>query len=663
MIKKFSILVVLLLSISSLAIAQDVEVNTLDRGARWLMTGIEELDALEDISADEREDVRDYLSTLIDNPELRVDETGYTDFVSTLESEEAIGVVERAFIRVSSPLRFHEGYWVGEMENPDLPLPVQAINDLHIDPYTMRVTVYAQNRVGPNILAPAQAGPGETVERPDGTELGPHPNAVYLNGSGEELTEADGTGAWWVKHSWVLNGEGYNNWQLGATDYSRGGQYVEGTLLEDGITMQMRTFIEGDTLGGVPIDPEEIADEFYGNIRTPIVDTDPATYEITRFEPANLDADAGPIDFTSTEMGTITLVCQEEISAFDGLARSCPTLVSAQSAQDDVPFGEQIRTGIIQGQEDAAAAAAEYHRTDQITTVLCGTSSPISRSGAQTCTAVFVNGQFLVFDVGNNANQAMYDANMPIQDVDAVFITHFHNDHIADLGEIIQNSWIAGREHMLPIYGPTGINQIVDGFLTAYEPDRGYRTGHHGEEIMPSEWSGAESVEFNTPEGDEAVVVYENDGVVVEAFRATHEPIHPAVGFRISYADKLIVISGDTVLTSAVQANSQGADLLVAEIMNFDVITLMEDVNRDIGDERQAILFFDIREYHMDAPDVGTLAQEANVARLALNHYMPVPANDILMNQWFVNPISEIYDGEIIAGGDGTTIIIPLDEE
>lgn len=336
-------------------------------------------------------------------------------------------------------------------------------------------------------------------------------------------------------------------------------------------------------------------------------------------------------------------------------------LVSAQ--EEDVPFGDQIRDGIIQGQEDAAAAAAEYLRTDQITTVLCGTGSPISRSGAQTCTAVFVNGQFLVFDVGNNANQVMYDTTMPIQDIDAVFITHFHNDHIADLGEIIQNSWIAGREHTLDVYGPTGITQIVDGFLSAYEPDRGYRTGHHGEEIMPSEWSGAEAVEFDTPEGDEAVVVYENDGVVVEAFRATHEPIHPAVGFRISYSDTLIVISGDTVLTSAVQANSQDADLLVAEIMNFDVITLMEEVNREIGDERQAILFFDIREYHMDVPDVATLAQEGNVERLALTHYMPVPQNDLAMNQWFVNPLSEIYEGEIIAGGDGTTIVIPLNEE
>lgn len=331
MFKKLSTLVILLLlSIGSVVIAQttDNEDMTLDRGARWLMTAIEELDALEAISDAERESVRDYLSTLIEDPELRLDEDGNTEFISTLESQDAVEIVERAVIRVSSPLRYHEGYWVGEMENPNLPLPVQSINDLHIDPYTMRVTVYAQNRVGPNILAPAQAGPGETVERPDGTELGPHPNAVYLNGSGEELNEADGTGAWWVKHSWVLDGEGYNNWQLNATDYSRGGQYVEGTLLDDGITMQMRTIIEGDTLGGVPVDPEEIADEFYGNKRTPIVDTDPATYEVTRFEPANLDPEAGPIDFTSTEKGTITLTCQEEVSAFDGLARSCPTLIN-----------------------------------------------------------------------------------------------------------------------------------------------------------------------------------------------------------------------------------------------------------------------------------------------------------------------------------------------
>lgn len=83
----------------------------------------------------------------------------------------------------------------------------------------------------------------------DGTVIGPHPNAVFLNGSGQELDEAEGTGAWWVKHSWVLGGEGYNNWQLSATDYSTGGQLVLGTLLDNGLTMEMRTIIEGDTRG------------------------------------------------------------------------------------------------------------------------------------------------------------------------------------------------------------------------------------------------------------------------------------------------------------------------------------------------------------------------------------------------------------------------------
>ncbi len=33
------------------------------------------------------------------------------------------------------------------------------------------------------------------------------------------------------------------------------------------------------------------------------------------------------------------------------------------------------------------------------------------------------------------------------------------------------------------------------------------------------------------------------------------------------------------------------------------------------------------------------------------------------MDRWFVNPIREICDGEIIASEDGTTIVIPLDGE
>jgi ribonuclease Z len=331
--------------------------------------------------------------------------------------------------------------------------------------------------------------------------------------------------------------------------------------------------------------------------------------------------------------------------------------VSAQGPSDDL-----LRRALVQAQEEADAASAEYQRTDQITTVLVGTASPIARSGAQTCTAIFVNGQFLLFDIGNNAMQSMYDSNIPIQEVDAVFITHFHNDHYAELGDIMEWSWINGRRHILPIHGPTGITQIVDGFWSAYELERSYRTAHHGEELMPTDFSGVETVEFAAPGGDEPIVVYENGGVTVEAFRVSHEPVDPSVGYRIMYGDTLIVISGDTVLTSSLLANSQGADLLVSEVMNMGIVAVMEDVTRENGNEDQAELLFDIRDYHMDVSDVGELAQEANVERLALNHLAPTPPMELQMNQWFVEPIQAVYDGEIIAGPDGLTIVIPLSE-
>jgi hypothetical protein len=63
---------------------------TVDVGTRWLDTAIEELNAAEEISADERESVRNYLQTLIDNPENRLDEAGNAEFVGTLKSQEAV---------------------------------------------------------------------------------------------------------------------------------------------------------------------------------------------------------------------------------------------------------------------------------------------------------------------------------------------------------------------------------------------------------------------------------------------------------------------------------------------------------------------------------------------------------------------------------------------
>jgi hypothetical protein len=297
---------------------------TVDVSARWLATAIEELDALEEISDDERESVRNYLLALIDNPESRLDEADKAEFMGTLQSQKAVEIIERAFVRVSSPLNYHEGYWVAETQVEGVPVPVTMINDIHVDAYTGRVTVYGQVQVRGTIIAPVQAGPGEVAKHFSGNMLAMHPNAVYLNGSGKELAEADGTGTWWVKHP-IMGPKGYYNWTAMISDYSFGGQYTEGYLLEDGMTMMLRAFVESDKIRGFPVDPEAVAEEVYGNSRTPGFEKDAITHLVTRWEPANIDPEAGPIDYTSTAMDTVVFECRPESSAFDGLARTCPT--------------------------------------------------------------------------------------------------------------------------------------------------------------------------------------------------------------------------------------------------------------------------------------------------------------------------------------------------
>lgn len=53
---------------------------------------------------------------------------------------------------------------------------------------------------------------------------------------------------------------------------------------------------------------------------------------------------------------------------------------------------QTIRRRVIDTQKQAAETAAALQRTDRITTVLCGTASPLPRERTQTCTAVSVNG-------------------------------------------------------------------------------------------------------------------------------------------------------------------------------------------------------------------------------------------------------------------------------
>lgn len=206
-----------------------------------------------------------------------------------------------------NPLYYHDAFWVARIKPEGAPAKITVINDMYIDTVTNRVTVYAQSKIGGKIVSPPQVGPGKCIETKNDT-LCFHPNAVYLNGSGAELDSADGNGAWWVKHSWVLGGEGYQNWELKPKKNYGDGNYVEGILLEDGLTMKIGT------------KEDSIFNNF--NLRMPILDkySGQVNYQIVRYESSDK---TGSIP---EEKFKLIWKCKKRKSPFDNSIRTCPRL-------------------------------------------------------------------------------------------------------------------------------------------------------------------------------------------------------------------------------------------------------------------------------------------------------------------------------------------------
>lgn len=285
--------------------------------------------------------------------------------------------------------------------------------------------------------------------------------------------------------------------------------------------------------------------------------------------------------------------------------------------------------------------------------VLCGTGSPLpDPDRAAACTAVIAGGHFVLVDAGPGSWETLDLANLPIARVEAVLLTHFHSDHIGDLGEAMTQGWIAGREAPLEVFGPPGTARVVAGFVEAYAADVEARIAHHGERWLPRAAAGAVARELAMPAGTAATVVFERDGLRVTMFAVDHRPVEPAVGYRFDFGGRSLVVSGDTRKHQAVIANARGADLLVHEALQPGLVERANRVARRIGRERLAELAGDIPDYHTTPVEAAEIAREAGVAHLVLTHLVPAPPN-ALARRLFLAGVADAFDGEVTLGEDG----------
>ncbi len=183
---------------------------------------------------------------------------------------------------------------------------------------------------------------------------------------------------------------------------------------------------------------------------------------------------------------------------------------------------------------------------------VCGSGSPFpDEKRAGPCTLVVAGSRLFVFDTGSGSVRNIARMGFNTGQVEAVFLTHFHSDHIDALGELMLQRWVsAANTQPVPVHGPASVETVVAGFLQAYSLDRGYRVAHHGAATVPPGGFGGRALPFDTGPEHRITLVKEPDLEIV-AFDVDHDPVHPAVGYRIRYKDRSVVLSGDTRKSAA----------------------------------------------------------------------------------------------------------------
>jgi len=211
-------------------------------------------------------------------------------------------------------------------------------------------------------------------------------------------------------------------------------------------------------------------------------------------------------------------------------------------------------------------------------------------SGAGVAQQIWVankNGAVL-FDVGDGTLRDILANKLDYRKIKSIVCTHGHFDHIGGLYSLLGYLRMKRRTEPLPIYLPKGCTEpllILNAYIKRYQKSIPFKITY--KEIKPKD-------------------IFSIAGVTIKAYKMTHcgsvkgpdgkemilAPL-PALGYRISYKNESIAISGDTGTDGDLELLVKDADLAIIEATfknsksipkdALKRVHLSEDIARKIG--------------------------------------------------------------------------------
>ncbi len=234
-----------------------------------------------------------------------------------------------------------------------------------------------------------------------------------------------------------------------------------------------------------------------------------------------------------------------------------------------------------------------------------------------------------IFDVGRGILQRFGEIGGFGKNLDGVFLTHLHSDHVIGLPGLWLGTWMFSRRNQpLPVFGPTGTDNMLTHIRQAFSFDVDVRI-----------------LEGANPAGAEFVVTELNDGfrwedgnVISRAFAVDHAPIEPAFGYRIDFDGRSVALSGDTRYSEALVEAAAGVDLLIHEVSDASEEFIQANPRfRDV-----------VMGHHTTALEAGEIFSQVQ-PKLAVYAHMVI--RDLSLEE-LVDKTRATYQGPLVVGED-----------
>lgn len=216
---------------------------------------------------------------------------------------------------------------------------------------------------------------------------------------------------------------------------------------------------------------------------------------------------------------------------------------------------------------------------------LLGTGAAFSGPDRTTTMLAFqTEGSVLVVDCGADAVQRLLAADIDLDAIDALIVTHEHADHVAGFPLFMERLWLAGRRRPVDVYG---IRPAIDQARRCWEA------------FDTSSWKDVPEIRYREVLHEEGARVLETEHWRVTASPGEHGV--PVVGVRVEdvRGGGVVAYSADTARSDSIARLAEAADVLVHEAMREEA------------------------KGHTTYEDAAHVARQAGVGQLILVHLPP----------------------------------------